>query len=102
MVQHAETPDGVRYVSMAKGLVKPSGSFTRAPRRYAVLLGCEAEHAADFVYADAIDRAAPPTPIGISCRLCPRPDCDQRAFPPADRAIRVDAEIREVVPYRIV
>jgi predicted transcriptional regulator/DNA-binding XRE family transcriptional regulator len=102
MVQHAETPDGVRYVSMAKGLVKPSGSFTRAPRRYAVLLGCEAEHAADFVYADAIDRAAPPTPIGISCRLCPRPDCDQRAFPPADRAIRVDAEVREVVPYRIV
>jgi len=102
MVQHAETPDGVRYVSMAKGLVKPSGSFTRAPRRYAVLLGCEAEHAADFVYADAIDRAAPPTPIGISCRLCPRPDCDQRAFPPADRAIRVDAEVRAVVPYRIV
>src|SRR3569623_2039699 len=102
MVQHAETPDGLRYVSMAKGLVKPSGSFTRAPRRYAVLLGCEAEHAADFVYADAIDRAAPPTAIGISCRLCPRPDCDQRAFPPADRAIRVDAEVREVVPYRIV
>ena len=102
MVQHAETPDGVRYVSMAKGLVKPSGSFTRAPRRYAVVLGCEAEHAADFVYADAIDRAAPPTPIGISCRLCPRPDCDQRAFPPADRAIRVDAEVRAVVPYRIV
>ena len=102
MVQQAETPDGVRYVSMAKGLVKPSGSFTRSPRRYAVVLGCEAEHAADFVYADAIDRAAPPTPIGISCRLCPRPDCDQRAFPPADRAIRVDPEVRAVVPYRIV
>ncbi len=101
-MQQAETPDGVRYVSMAKGLVKPSGSFTRSPRRYAVVLGCEAEHAADFVYADAIDRAAPPTPIGISCRLCPRPDCDQRAFPPADRAIRVDPEVRAVVPYRIV
>src|SRR3546814_4970665 len=75
LIQHAETPDGVRYISMAKGLVKPSGSFTRSPRRYAVVLGCEAEHARDFVYADAIDRAAPPTPIGISCRLCPRSDC---------------------------
>src|SRR3546814_8861982 len=64
LIQHAETPDGVRYISMAKGLVKPSGSFTRSPRRYAVVLGCEAEHARDFVYADAIDRAAPPTPIG--------------------------------------
>lgn len=102
LVQHSETPDGVRYVSMAKGLVKPSGSFTRRPRRYAVLLGCEAAHAADFVYADAIDRAGVAVPIGPSCRLCPRQDCDQRAFPPADRAIAVDADVRGVVPYRIV
>jgi predicted transcriptional regulator len=102
VVQHAETPDGVRYVSMAKGLVKPSGSFTRTPRRYAVTLGCEADHAADFVYADALDRTAPPTPIGISCRLCPRDDCDQRAFPPADRDISVDPDLRGTVPYRVV
>ncbi|MFA6113203.1 MAG: short-chain fatty acyl-CoA regulator family protein [Sphingomonas sp.] len=102
VVQHAETPDGVRYVSMAKGLVKPSGSFTRSPRRYAVTLGCEAEHAADFVYADALDRTAPPIPIGISCRLCPRDDCDQRAFPPADRDIAVDPDLRGTVPYRVV
>ncbi|MES1973890.1 MAG: short-chain fatty acyl-CoA regulator family protein [Pseudomonadota bacterium] len=102
VVQHAETPDGVRYVSMAKGLVKPSGSFTRSPRRYAVTLGCEAEHAADFVYADVTDRTAPPTPIGISCRLCPRDDCDQRAFPPADRDIAVDPDLRGTVPYRVV
>ena len=102
VVQHAETPDGVRYVSMAKGLVKPSGSFTRSPRRYAVTLGCEAEHAADFVYADALDRTAPPIPIGISCRLCPRDDCDQRAFPPADRDIAVDPDWRGTVPYRVV
>ena len=102
LVQHAETPDGVRYVSMAKGLVKPSGRFDRLARRYAVVLGCEATHAADFVYADAIDRAAPPTPIGISCRLCPRAGCDQRAFPPSDRAIVVEPDVRQVVPYRVV
>ena len=111
MVQHAETPDGVRYVSMAKGLVKPSGRFARAPRRYAVVLGCEAVHAADFVYADAVGvshggvtagQAGAPTPIGISCRLCPRSDCDQRAFPPTDRAIHVDPATRGVVPYSVV
>ena len=101
LVQHAETPDGVRYVSMAKGLVKPSGRFARAPRRYAVALGCEATHAADFVYADAVAGAGPPTPIGISCRLCPRTDCDQRAFPPADRAIAVEPDVRRIVPYRV-
>ena len=103
LVQLAEMPDGVGYVSMAKGLVKPSGSFTRAPRRYAVALGCEVEHARDFIYADALDTAnlGAATPIGISCRLCPRAQCDQRAFPPAGRAIEVDADRRDVVPYRV-
>ncbi|ATE63169.1 helix-turn-helix domain-containing protein [Rhizorhabdus dicambivorans] len=103
LVQLAEMPDGVRYVSMAKGLVKPSGSFTRAPRRYAVALGCEADHARDFIYADALDtrNVEAATPIGVSCRLCPRRHCDQRAFPPAGRAIAVDADRRDVVPYRL-
>lgn len=102
LVQLAETPDGVRYVSMAKGLVKPSGSFERVPRRYAVALGCEIDHAREFIYADGLDltgRGA--TKIGTSCRLCPRPDCDQRAFPPSDREIIVDPDRRNVVPYRI-
>lgn len=103
LVQLAETPDGVRYVSMAKGLVKPSGSYARSPRRYAVALGCEAEHAREFIYADGLDLTSPhaATRIGASCRICPRPDCDQRAFPPSDRAIIVDPDKRDVVPYRI-
>ncbi len=103
LVQLAETPDGVRYVSMAKGLVKPSGSYERSPRRYAVALGCEAEHASEFVYADGLDLASPraATRIGVSCRICPRADCDQRAFPPSDRPITVDPDSRGVVPYRL-
>jgi len=101
IVQLAEMPDGARYISMAKGLVKPSGSYARAPRRYAVALGCEAEHAAHFVYADGLrltDEAAA-TPIGPGCRLCPRQACDQRAFPPIDRAIHVAPDHSGIVPY---
>lgn len=103
LVQLAETPDTVRYVSMAKGLVKPSGSFSRPPRRYAVALGCEATHASEFIYADGLDIASPQaaTRIGVSCRLCPRTDCDQRAFPPSDRGILVDPDNRGVVPFSI-
>ncbi len=103
LVQLAETPDGVRYISMAKGLVKPSGSYDRAPRRYAVALGCEASQAGEFVYADGLDIGSPraATRIGISCRICPRTDCDQRAFPPSDRPISVDPDSRGVVPYRV-
>ena len=102
LIQLAEMPEGTRYVAIAKGLVKESGSFARAPRRYAVALGCEISEAADFVYADHLDlgRADAATPIGVSCRICPRETCEQRAFPPSGRAIRVDPERREVVPYR--
>ncbi len=102
LVQLAETPDGVRYVSMAKGLVKPSGSYARMPRRYAVALGCEVAHAADFIYADGLDLAGENAamPIGVSCRICPRENCEQRAFPPSGRRILVDPDLREVVPYR--
>ncbi|MGK6320924.1 helix-turn-helix domain-containing protein [Sphingomonas sp. DT-204] len=99
LVQRAEMPDGTRYVSMAKGLVKPSGSYARAPRRYAVALGCEEGDAADFIYADGL-ASQTPTPIGISCRICPRPDCDQRAFPPAGTTLDIDPDARAVVPYR--
>lgn len=99
LVQLAETPDGARYVSMAKGLVKPSASYTRPPRRYAVALGCEERHAPDFVYADGLRTGGVATPIGTSCRICPRADCDQRAFPPAASEIRIDPDVRAPVPY---
>ena len=100
ILQLAETPDGVRYVSMAKGLVKPSGSYARPPRRYAVALGCEVEHAHEFIYADGLQQDGPATPIGISCRICPRSDCEQRAFPPAASNILIDHDRRGTVPYR--
>jgi predicted transcriptional regulator len=103
LVQLAETPDGLRYVSIAKGLVKPSGRFDRNPRRYAIALGCEVQHASEFVYADTIDIASDRavTPIGVSCRICPRSDCDQRAYPPSDQNIDVDLFKRGLVPYDI-
>ncbi len=99
--QLAETPDGTRYISIAKGLTKPTTSFRRAPRRYALALGCEVEHAALFVYADGLDLSGQgsATPIGPSCRICPRQDCEQRAFPPAGRELRVDPDTRSIIPY---
>ena len=99
LAQRVAMPDGTRYISMAKGLVKPSSSYARLPRRYAVALGCEEEHFADFIYADAVG-GLEATPIGVSCRICPRTDCDQRAFPPANATLDIDPNEREIVPYR--
>ncbi len=101
LTQLAETPDGARYAVMAKGLVKSSGSYSRPNRRYAVALGCDIEHAGNFVYADRLtsgnDGSA--TPIGTSCRVCSRENCDQRAFPPVGLQLFVNPDHRGVVPY---
>ncbi|WP_375259243.1 short-chain fatty acyl-CoA regulator family protein, partial [Citreimonas sp.] len=53
--QLAETPDGVRYISLARDVSKPGGHFGAPVRRYAFALGCETRHAAQIVYADGLD-----------------------------------------------
>ncbi len=101
--QLAETPDGVRYLCLARDVVKPGGSFGAPVRRYALGLGCEISHAASVVYADGLDLKSDAAfqPIGISCRICERRDCHQRALPPLERPLVVDPDERGLLPYRI-
>ncbi|MEF3046976.1 helix-turn-helix domain-containing protein [Pseudotabrizicola sp. L79] len=99
--QLAETPDGVRYLSLARDVSKPGGSFHAPTRRYAIGLGCEVQHAEALVYADGMDLKGRFEPIGISCRICERPDCHQRSVPPLERRLRVDPDQRGVLPYEI-
>ncbi|UAL11738.1 short-chain fatty acyl-CoA regulator family protein [Caulobacter segnis] len=101
MVQLAEMPDGVRYVCVAKGVVKSSGAYLEADRRYALGLGCEVQYADQLVYADGLDLAGPSAPIGVSCRICERVDCSQRAFPPVDRRFEVLENDRRWVPFAL-
>ncbi len=100
-VQLAEMPDGVRYLCVAVAVVKPAGSYLKKPRRYVLGLGCEIEHAHEMVYAEGIDLDGPAAPIGVSCRICERDDCEHRAFPPVDRPLAVPSDERRVVPYRL-
>jgi predicted transcriptional regulator/transcriptional regulator with XRE-family HTH domain len=101
--QLAETPDGVRYLCLARDVSKPGGSFHAPVRRYAIGLGCEVRHAGALVYADDLDldNARAFEPIGISCRICERPDCHQRSVPPLERRLTVDANRRGVLPYEV-
>jgi len=101
--QLAETPDGVRYISLARDVAKPGGSFGAPTRRYAIALGCEVKHAEALVYADDLDlgNARAYEPIGISCRICERTACHQRSVPPLERRLRVDPDARGVLPYRV-
>ena len=55
----------------------------------------------ELVYADGIDLQHPSdvVPIGPGCRVCPRSDCLQRAFPPAGKALLVDSDTESLVSY---
>jgi hypothetical protein len=99
--QLAETPDGVRYLCLARDVSKPGGSFQAPVRRYAIGLGCEVQHAGALVYADGLDLRGRFEPIGISCRICERPDCHQRSVPPLERRLRVNPDRRGLLPYEI-
>lgn len=101
--QLAETPDGVRYISLARDISKPAGRFGAPVRRFAIALGCEVRHASALVYADGMDtsRADAFEPIGISCRICERKACHQRAVPPLERHLVVDPNRRDILPYRV-
>jgi hypothetical protein len=101
--QLAETPDGVRYISLARDISKPAGRFGAPVRRYAIALGCELRHAHALVYADGLElsRESAFEPIGISCRICERRHCHQRAVPPLERNLVVDTHRRDTLPYRV-
>jgi predicted transcriptional regulator/DNA-binding XRE family transcriptional regulator len=99
--QLAETPDGVRYLCLARDVSKPGGAFLAPVRRYAIGLGCEITHAASLVYSDGLDLKGRFEPIGISCRICERKDCHQRSVPPLERRLRVDPDSRGLLPYDI-
>jgi predicted transcriptional regulator/transcriptional regulator with XRE-family HTH domain len=101
LVQLAEMPDGVRYLCVARNVVKSSESYLAPDRRYILGFGCEIEHAHELVYSEGVDLKGPATPIGVSCRICERDDCVQRAFPPVDRPLHVPRHERRTVPFRL-
>lgn len=101
--QLAETPDGVRYISLARDITKSGGSYNAPVRRFAIALGCEIKHAHELVYADTLElnTAEAFEPIGISCRICERRTCHQRSVPPLERQLIVDNNSRGILPYEV-
>lgn len=101
--QLAETPDGVRYISLARDVSKTGGHFGAPVRRYAIAISCEVRHAAALVYADDMDftRASAFEPIGISCRICERTSCHQRSVPPLEKRLTTTPNRRDVLPYKL-
>ena len=82
--------DGSTYFSIARTVSKPAIGGPSSVRHFALALGCDIAHAERFVYSDGIDLESDKavTPIGVTCRVCDRMDCGQRAQPPVLRPAR--------------
>ncbi|SMF11376.1 hypothetical protein SAMN06265365_105296 [Tistlia consotensis] len=96
LAQFVEMPDGSRYFTVNRTVDRPSLGHQSQDNRLAVSLGCAIEHAGQLVYAARYQLSDPDlvTPIGITCRLCPRQSCTQRAHQPLHLELPIDERRR--------
>jgi predicted transcriptional regulator/DNA-binding XRE family transcriptional regulator len=98
-VQIAELPDGAAYLCFAAAIAQPVARWGQPQPRHVVAMGCALSHARDVVYADGLDLDRARVGIGLSCRLCDRPDCGSRAFPPLEHRLALDPLTAGATPY---
>ncbi|HKS24981.1 MAG TPA: short-chain fatty acyl-CoA regulator family protein [Thermoanaerobaculia bacterium] len=93
--QLSRMPDGTAYFCVARTIRKSYG-YASGDALMAVGIGCPVSDARRIVYADAydLDNLEAAVPIGTTCRLCERLDCDQRAFPPLQQGLVLDENVR--------
>ena len=99
--QISRMPDGKVYFCIARAFEKGIEKHGMPRSFVSIGLGCDIQHAKELTYSEGMDlnNKKLETPIGISCRICPRVDCQQRAFPPIDKDLKLDISYRGTSPY---
>lgn len=82
--QLAELPAGDRFLFVARATARNQAVFQQQRQVVSIMLACDAIHADQTIYADGLDLGASrlATPIGPTCRLCPRETCRYREEAP--------------------
>lgn len=101
VTQLASMPDGRAYLWIARTVTHRQGGWGSPAKTFSIGLGCDLRHAARLVYARGVplDEPAVRTPIGMACKVCDRPDCPQRAFPPVGGRAAADPNRCRFEPY---
>jgi predicted transcriptional regulator/transcriptional regulator with XRE-family HTH domain len=99
-VQVVELPDGAVYLCFARTVARPAVRWGEPRPVHVVAMGCSLAHAHEIAYADGLDLERAKVGIGLSCRLCDRPDCRSRAFPPLEHRLALDLLTATATPYR--
>jgi predicted transcriptional regulator/DNA-binding XRE family transcriptional regulator len=99
--QVSQMPDGATHFWIARTLRKDSGGYHAPHTVLAVAMGCDVRYARELVYADGVDLTSRDAvvPVGVTCRLCERTDCEQRAFPALQHPLQVNENERGVSFY---
>lgn len=100
-VQISEMPDRKRYFCIARTIVKGEHRYGAQQRYLSIGLGVEMSYASQMVYSDGIqlNDERNVVPIGVSCRVCPRLECSNRAFPPVDHELNLNVNRRGASAY---
>jgi predicted transcriptional regulator len=98
VTQWLELPDGQRFFSIARAVRSGLGGLASRRVVRAIALACAASEAPRLIYAQE-QVAADATPIGLTCRLCHRAECQARSAPPIGREILADDYLRPAQPY---
>jgi predicted transcriptional regulator/transcriptional regulator with XRE-family HTH domain len=99
--QLSQMPDGATYFWVARTVPREYGGWHAPRSMVAIAMGCEASRAGELVYAEGmnLESREAVVPVGLTCRLCERTDCEQRAFPPLQHPLEVNADVRGVSFY---
>ena len=100
VTQIVETPDGERYFTFARTVLRVGAMQSSDDAELAVGMGCGMKYAARLIYTRGLDLSAPiATPIGPACRICERTACAQRAAEPIARNLDIDDFAKSMSPY---
>lgn len=99
-VQVAQLSSRETYLCFARAVVGRPARWGEPPPVGVVAMGCDISHASEVVYTDGIDLQTAAIGIGLSCRLCDRPDCRSRAFPPIAHRLMIDTQTTSASPYQ--
>ena len=96
----AQLPDGATFLCFARAVESPAMKWGEPAPVHVLAMGCDISHADQIIYADGLDVERAVVGIGLSCRLCDRPDCRSRAFPPLEHRLALDPLTTGLSPYQ--
>ncbi|WP_394820771.1 short-chain fatty acyl-CoA regulator family protein [Pendulispora albinea] len=102
-IQLSRMTDGVAYFCLARTIHKDSGGYHAQHPVQAIGLGCQVPYAKEMVYSDGVDldHLDTVTPVGVTCRLCDRTDCEQRVLPSIFQPLQVNENVRGLTLYNV-